>query len=284
MSDSSNIVRVAGVTGWPVHMSLSPMLHNFWLKSAGIKGAYIPFAVRPDEALYAFKTLKRVSLAGVNVTMPLKRIALEAADAATDDARKLGVSNCLYVREGKLIAHNTDMEGFAAPLLKSIGHNFLINHPVVLIGAGGASRAVIGALLSLGVPEIRVINRTDQRAQDLVDSVAVPSLYALPWAQRSNAIQGAGLIINSSAGGMRGKPALDISVEGALTGAWVYDLVYNPLMTPLFKQAKDLGLNILSGLDMLIEQARPSFKAFYGQLPPVEADPKPMLIAHLKSQ
>ena len=284
MSDSSNIVRVAGVTGWPVHMSLSPMLHSFWLKSAGIKGAYIPFAVRPDEALYAFKTLKRVSLAGVNVTMPLKRIALESADAATDDASKLGVANCLYVREGKLIAHNTDMEGFAAPLLKSIGHKFLINHPVVLIGAGGASRAVIGALLSLGVPEIRVVNRTDQRAQDLVDSVAVPSLYALPWAQRSNAIHGAGLIINSSAGGMRGKPALDISLEGALAGAWVYDLVYNPLMTPLLKEAKALGLNTLSGLDMLIEQARPSFKAFYGQLPPAEADPKPMLISHLKSQ
>lgn len=277
------IPKVAGVAGWPIHHSLSPMLHTFWLKASGIRGAYIPFAVRPDEALRAFKTLKQTSIAGVNVTMPLKTLALEAADAATEDASKLGVANCLYVRSGKLIAHNTDMEGFAAPLLKHIPHHILINRPAVLIGAGGASRAVIGALLALGVPEIRVVNRTDHRAQELVDIVAVPSLYTLPWAQRSHAMTGAGLIINGSAGGMAGKPALDISLGGVLDDAWVYDLVYNPLITPLMKDAKTRGLNVLSGLDMLIEQARPSFKAFYGVLPPAEANPKPMLITHLKS-
>jgi len=147
---STLIPKVAGVTGWPIHQSLSPMLHTFWLRAAGIQGAYIPFAVRPDEALYAFQSLKGTTLAGVNVTAPLKRIAWEAADALTADAEKLGVSNCLYVRDGKLIGHNTDMEGFAAPLLARVPHQVLSKRPAVLIGAGGASRAVIGALIALG--------------------------------------------------------------------------------------------------------------------------------------
>ena len=278
---STLIPKVAGVTGWPIHQSLSPMLHTFWLRAAGIQGAYIPFAVRPDEALYAFQSLKGTTLAGVNVTAPLKRIAWEAADALTADAEKLGVSNCLYVRDGKLIGHNTDMEGFAAPLLARVPHQVLSKRPAVLIGAGGASRAVIGALIALGVPEICIINRTDETAQDLVRAIDIPSLYATPWAQRSETLKNAGLIINATVAGMAGKPALDISLDKADNDAWVYDLVYNPIETQFLKDAATRGLKTIGGLDMLIAQARPSFKAFFGVMPPADADPSPLLIKHL---
>lgn len=275
------VAKIAGVTGWPIHQSLSPMLHTFWLRAAGLNGAYIPFAVRPDEALYAFKSLKRTSLAGVNVTAPLKRIAWEAADALTADAEKLGVSNCLYVRGGKLIGHNTDMEGFAAPLLARAPHERISRLPAVLLGAGGASRAVIGALLALGVPEIRIVNRTDETAQSLVQAIDIPSLHAVPWAQRSDALKGAGLIINATVAGMAGKPSLNIALDKADDDAWVYDLVYNPIETQLLKDARARGLNTIGGLDMLIAQARPSFKAFFGVMPPADADPSALLMKHL---
>ncbi len=274
------IAKIAGVTGWPIHQSLSPMLHSFWLREARINGAYIPFAVHPDEALYAFKTLKRTTLMGVNVTAPLKEIAFKAADIATPDAKRLGVANVLYNRNGKLIAHNTDLEGFAAPLLKRGLHGHISRNPAVVIGAGGAARAVISALLSLSIPEIRLINRTDSRASDMADHLSVPSLYAVPWAERNEALRGAGLIVNASSAGMAGKAHLDINTAYAPDGAWVYDLVYNPQETRLLRDARRQGLNVMGGLDMLIAQARPSFKAFYGVEAPA-SDPSPLLIKEL---
>lgn len=274
-------LKVAGVTGWPIHHSLSPLLHNYWLQKSGIQGAYVHFSVRPDEALYAFKSLKQTSLLGLNVTLPLKRAAFLSADEHTSDAHKLGVANCLYKRGGKLIAHNTDMEGFAAPLLKKLTPNALRSTRCVLIGAGGASRAVIGALLALGVPEICIVNRTDEKAQRLVEAINIPSLYMLPWAEREAAMLGAHLIVNASAAGMTGKPALNISLASAPSDALVYDLIYTPLMTPLMKTARARGLEIIGGLDMLIAQARPSFRLFFGQEPP-SANPSHVLKARLE--
>jgi len=160
-SNSRPIPKLAGVCGWPIHHSLSPVLHSFWLRQMGVAGAYVPFAVDPITAVEAFRTLKRTSIAGLNVTLPLKSSAFKAADVATEEAQKLGVANCLYKSGGELIAHNTDLEGFAAPLISKMGADRLQNGSVLVIGAGGASRAVLGALLSLGVPEICLINRTD---------------------------------------------------------------------------------------------------------------------------
>jgi len=125
----SSVSKLAGVCGWPIHHSLSPLLHNFWLKELDLSGAYVHFAVRPDEALRAFKSLKSTSIAGVNVTQPLKEIAFQAADEQTPDATKLGVANCLYKRGDKLIAHNTDLEGFAAPLINAMGARQLSEKP-----------------------------------------------------------------------------------------------------------------------------------------------------------
>ena len=279
----SLIPKVAGVCGWPIHHSLSPVLHSYWLKQLGVAGAYIPFAVDPVGAVEAFRSLKHTTLAGVNVTLPLKRAAFEAGDVATDDAAKLGVANCLYKSRGQLVAHNTDLEGFIAPLITRLGVPHLQNMSALVVGAGGASRAVLGALLSVGVPEICLVNRTDAKAQALVDAVNVPSLYALSWAQRAEAISRAGLIVNASAAGMSGKPALDLDLDAAPAGGLVYDLIYTPRVTPLMAAAETRGLDTLGGLEMLIAQARPSFKLFFGQLPPQELDPTQTLLDALET-
>jgi len=206
------IPKLAGVCGWPIHHSLSPLLHSYWLKEMKIAGAYVPFAVDPKDAVSAFQTLKQTSISGVNVTLPL------------------------YISQGKLVAHNTDLEGFAAPLIKTLGAGRVQNSSVLVIGAGGASRAVLGALLSLGVPEICLVNRTDSKAEDLVSQVDVPSLYALPWAQRQEAVARADLIVNASAAGMTGKPELDISLSNGRPGGLVYDLIYTPRVTRLMTE------------------------------------------------
>jgi len=279
----SNVVKLAGVCGWPIHHSLSPVLHNFWLKKLGLAGAYVHFAVRPDEAFRAFESLKSTSISGVNVTQPLKQLAFEAADEHTPDATKLGVSNCLYKKDGKLIAHNTDLEGFAAPLIKAMGAKELSEKPALIIGTGGASRAVIGTLLALNVPEIRITGRTDSKAENLVNMVNVPSFYAVPWEHRNIAVASSGLIINATSGGMKGKPQLDLDISKAQSGTFVYDLIYTPRQTKLLRNAKQAGCVTLGGLEMLIAQARPSFKLFYGVNPPVEPDPSDILFNALKA-
>lgn len=280
---SRPIPKLAGVCGWPIHHSLSPLLHSFWLKQMNVPGAYVPFAVDPKTAVEAFRSLKQTSISGVNVTLPLKSAAFEAADIATEEAQKLGVSNCLYKSRGQLVAHNTDLEGFAAPLMSKMGATRLQNGSALVVGAGGASRAVLGALLSLGLPEICLVNRTDSKAEDLVEQVNVPSLYALPWAQRHEAVSRADLIINASAAGMTGKPELDLSLSDGREGALVYDLIYTPRETALMKAAVACGMETLGGLEMLIAQARPSFKLFFGVTPPASLDPSDMLFEALRT-
>lgn len=241
------------------------------------------FAVRPDEAIRAFKSLKSTSISGVNVTQPLKELAFKAADERTPDATKLGVANCLYKHKGKLIAHNTDLEGFAAPLIKAMGAKALSEKPALIIGTGGASRAVIGALLALNVPEICITGRTNSKAEELVSMVNVPSFYSIPWEHRDVAVESSGLIINATSGGMKGKPQLDIDIAKAKRGTFVYDLIYTPRQTKLLRNAKAAGCQTLGGLEMLIAQARPSFKLFYGVNPPVLPDPSNILYNALKA-
>jgi shikimate dehydrogenase len=274
---SAPIPKLAGVCGWPIHHSLSPLLHSHWLRQLGIRGAYVPFMVKPWEAVWAFRTLPRTTISGLNVTLPLKGSAFKAADETTDAAQRIGAANCLYMRGGKLVAHNTDMEGFAAPLRAKREAASLYESTALVVGAGGASRAVIAALLELGVPEIVIVNRTDEKAEDLVAQVGLPSFYALPWEKRDLAVKRADLIVNASSAGMSGYPALDLSLASARTNCLVYDLIYTPEWTPLLSEARDRGLETLGGLDMLIAQARPSFELFFGQPAPTDATANTLL-------
>lgn len=282
-NDVTLLPKLAGVCGWPIHHSLSPVIHNYWLKESGLSGAYIPFAVRPDEARRAFQSLKQTSISGVNVTLPLKREAFLAADECTPEAKKLGVANCLYKRDGKLIGHNTDLEGFTRPLLKHFDAKRLAHSSVLLVGAGGAAKAVIGALLSLNVPEIRVVNRTDEKAEKLVESLNLPSVVFTPWSDRQNYVVPSDILVNATSAGMAGYPALDISLTGMNKDSLVYDLIYTPRITPLLKDAQKQGCKTLGGLEMLIAQARPSFRLFFGETASPDSDPSEVLYSALKS-
>ncbi len=242
-----------------------------------IPGAYVHFAVRPDEADRAFKSLKKTTITGVNVTVPLKEYAFKSADIITPEAEKLGAANCLFKKDGRLYAHNTDMEGFAAPLLDNISPARLMNMPALIIGTGGAARAVIGALLNLNCAEIRICGRTDEKAEKLVKEFNLPSIYSVAWRHRQISLPSAGLIINASSAGMKGMPDLDIDLKTANPSAFIYDLVYTPLMTGLLKQAKNNNLSYIGGLDMLIAQAKPSFRLFFGENPRADLDPRPLL-------
>ena len=275
------IPKIAGVCGWPIHHSLSPALHQFWLSKMGIKGGYIPFAVHPDEAIEAFRSLKNMNIQGVNVTAPLKLKAFMAADEHTPEAQKLGVANCLYKRDGQLIAHNTDLEGFTSPLLKNLSEGFLKTNPAIIFGAGGAAKACLGALLDLGVPEIRLCSRRNSPSATIVETINLPNVYNVAWDVRNKSISTAGLIINATTAGMHGRPPLDIDLSVTREDAFIYDLVYTPIITPLIQQAKNHNRACLGGLDMLIEQARPSFEIFFHQRPKAEYDPTALLLGHL---
>jgi len=273
--------KIAGVCGWPIHHSLSPVLHQFWLSKMNIAGGYISFAVHPDEAIDAFKSLKNVSIAGVNVTIPLKEKAFQAADIHTEAARKLGVANCLYKEDGRLIAHNTDMEGFTAPLIERVGTNFLKTNSALIFGAGGAARAAAKSLLDLSVPEIRICTRRNSQADKLITQINLPNVYMVPWEQRMNSLSTAGLVVNATAGGMIGRTPLEVSLTTTRPDVFIYDLIYTPHITPLIKQAIDLNRDYLGGLEMLIGQARPSFELFYGCLPDKNLDPTELLLKSL---
>lgn len=270
------IPKLAGVCGWPVHHSLSPVLHGHWLRESGIRGAYIPFMVKPWEARDAFVSLKRTNIAGVNVTLPLKGDAFLAADERTEAAQRIGAANCLYKSGRKLIAHNTDLDGFAAPLLEARSRQELSQLSALVIGAGGAAKAVVGALVGLGVPEIMLSNRTDARADALVAEAGLPNFHAVPWSERQRVVRRAGLIINASAAGMSGFDPLDLKLGEAPPFALAYDLVYTPEITPFIADAREVKLDTIGGLAMLIGQARPSFELFYGRSAP-EGDPSDIL-------
>lgn len=273
--------KIAGVCGWPIHHSLSPALHQFWLSKMNIAGGYIAFAVHQDEAVEAFKSLKKVSIAGVNVTIPLKEKAFQAADFHTEAAKKLGVANCLYKQDGKLIAHNTDMEGFTAPLVERVGAEFLKTNSALIFGAGGAARAAAKALLDLSVPEIRICTRRNVQSDELISQINLPNVYMVPWERRMNSISTAGLVVNATAGGMTGHNALEISLSTSRPDVFIYDLIYTPRLTPLIRQAIELNRDYMGGLDMLIGQARPSFELFYGRLPDKSLDPTALLLKNL---
>ena len=259
---------LAGVMGWPVSHSRSPRLHGFWLESYRIDGAYVPLAVPPEGLERALRALPDLGCRGVNVTLPHKERTLELADEADDIARRIGAANTVVVREDKsLFVTNTDAFGFMEHL-ESRAPNWPSGRPAVLLGAGGASRAVILALLEAGVPSIRLANRTAERAEALAQDFG-SAIEPVGWEERSDALDGAGLLVNSTQLGMTGQPPLEITLDALAQDAVVYDLVYAPLETQLLASAGRRHLATVDGLGMLLHQARPGFAAWFGREPEV---------------
>lgn len=260
--------RVAGVMGWPVAHSRSPLLHGHWLETCGIDGAYVPLAVPPHRFEAAFRALPFLGFRGCNVTLPHKEKALALADSVDDLSRRIGAANTIVVADdGSLAATNTDAFGFLENL-KSRAPGWRRDRPALVLGAGGSARAVVVALLDEGVREVRIANRTLERALALVERFG-PSVTAVPWDERTSAGDGVHLVVNTTQLGMTGQPELDFALDGLEGEAVVCDLVYAPLVTDLLHRARQRGHVTVDGLGMLLHQARPGFAAWFGVDPTV---------------
>ncbi|MDH5772195.1 MAG: shikimate dehydrogenase [Rhodospirillaceae bacterium] len=258
----------AGVMGWPVDHSLSPLVHGFWLEHFKINGTYERIAVEPKNLERELLALGQNGFVGVNITVPHKEAALKIVDETDEMAARIGAVNTIVVKDnGKLFGLNTDGFGFIENLKAGAPDFDFTKSPAVVLGAGGAARSVVGALLGAGTPEVRIINRSGARAEALAMDLAPHwdgDIAIVPWDHRAQALTEAGLLVNTTTLGMKGQPELEISLDRLGPGAVVNDIVYNPLETKLLKNAKECGVAVVDGIGMLLHQARPGFKLWFG--------------------
>jgi shikimate dehydrogenase len=256
--------RTAGVLGWPVAHSRSPRLHGFWLERHGIDGAYLPLPVRPESFSVVVRSLVEAGFAGANVTIPHKQAAFEVCDEVDAAARRAGAVNTLVFSEGRILGSNTDGWGFSESVREQVPGWRADAGPAVLLGAGGAARAIAAALLDAGCPRLTLVNRSPARAEALARELGGPVEVA-----EVPPLADAALLANATSLGMQGQPPLGIDLVPLPSGAVVADIVYVPLETPLLAAARACGLAAVDGLGMLLHQARPGFAAWFGTMPAV---------------
>lgn len=275
---SAQRIPLAGVIGSPIGHSKSPKLHGHWLKKYGLPGFYIPMEVAPENLETVLRTLPKAGFVGVNITVPHKEAALEIADLVTDRATLIGAANTLIFREdGKIHADNTDGYGFIENLRQGAPEWNPKAGPAVVLGAGGAARAILASLLNAGVPEILLSNRTHLRAEALQQEFGT-RIRVVDWVQAGNALEDAALVVNTTSLGMTGKPELRIPLDGLQKQAVVTDIVYSPLKTRLLQVAEEVGCHTVDGLGMLIYQAVPGFERWFGQRPEVDEDVRKVIL------
>jgi shikimate dehydrogenase len=264
-------IPLAGVIGSPIAHSRSPALHGYWLRRYGIKGFYIPMDVAQADLREALVTLPKLGFVGLNVTIPHKETVLSLADIVTDRAALIGAANTLIFRkDGKVFADNTDGSGFIANLRQEAPGWVPSTGPAVVFGAGGAARAIVAALIEVGVPEIRITNRTRARAEALRSDFGA-KIHVHDWVQAGNLLDDATTVVNTSALGMTGKPEFKVPLDALNPKALVTDLVYTPLRTAFLEQAEQAGCTVVDGLGMLLHQAAPGFERWFGTRPDVDA-------------
>jgi shikimate dehydrogenase len=279
----SGKAKLAGVIGWPVGHSLSPRLHGYWLCEHGIDGAYVPLPVQPGDCRAALRALPKLGFAGVNVTVPHKETAARSVDILDAAAERTGAVNTVVVAAGgRLAGSNTDGFGFLENLKADIRGWRASKGPATVIGAGGAARAIAAALLDVGTPEVRVVNRTPSRAKALVRDIG-GAVTAVAWADRADALAGAALLVNATSLGMKGSAPLDLDLASLPRDAVVTDIVYVPLVTPLLKAAAARGNRTVDGLGMLLHQARPGFRRWFGVDPKVTTAVRKFVLEGLRA-
>jgi len=277
----SAATRIAGVAGSPVTHSLSPLLMNAWIAAARIDAFYCGFPVDPERAETAFRGIVPLGLVGLNVTAPLKSAALNAADTANATARKIGAANVLVSENGFLHAYNTDAPGFIEACEM---HDIDVRSgPVLVLGAGGAARAIVHGLVSAGAPEIRLANRSKDAAHQLRDDLA-PKGIVYDWEQRSRALGDVRLVVNATTLGMAGKGELDLDWSRCDPRTAAFDSIYAPAVTGFLAGARAAKLKTVNGLAMLIGQARPAFELFFGQRPPDSVDAESLLAGAIEAR
>lgn len=261
-------IPLAGVIGCPVGHSRSPLLHGTWLREYGIKGHYVPLHVEANDLERVLRVIPMMGFAGANVTIPHKEAVLALSDDVTPIARAIGAANTLTFVNGAVHADNTDGYGFLRNLQAGAPTWRAADGPVLILGAGGAARAVIVALADAGVTDIRLANRTRARAEGLAQDLAAP-ITIVDWASWPDAAQNAALVVNTTSLGMVGQPALELPDTLFSAQTVVTDLVYTPLDTPLLQHAWRSGCVVVDGLGMLLHQAVPGFERWFGRKPEV---------------
>ena len=267
--------RLAGIMGWPVTHSRSPVLHSFWLDETGIDGAYLPLPVRPQHIEQALRSLPILGFRGCNLTVPHKRAAFSVVDRVEPLARRIGAINTIVIGpDGSIEGRNTDAFGFCENLLDMVPDWSPRAGPAVILGAGGAARAIVAALADAGVAEIRIVNRTLDRAASLAHDLSTPkvTISISSWDEVDTALRDAGLLVNATSLGMAGEPALMLDLSSLPPATLVVDIVYVPLETDLLAAARRRGHPVVDGLGMLLHQGRPGFEAWFGA--PVRVTPK----------
>lgn len=268
---------LAGVMGWPVMHSRSPMLHNYWFAKHGLAGTYVPLAIEPGKLAPALKALQPLGFAGCNLTIPHKQDAMQIVDEVDDVAKRIGAISCITVRpDGTLFGNNNDCYGYIENIKQEQPGWRADKGPIVVVGAGGGSRAVCYGLAREGAKEIRLVNRTLARAERIAAEFGAP-IKVLPWEQRNDALEGAAMVVNTTSQGMVGQPSLDISLAKLPNDALASDIVYTPLETPFLKAARERGNRTVNGLGMLLHQGRPAWKSWFGIEPEVTAELRQMI-------
>lgn len=275
----SDRIPLAGVVGSPVSHSLSPKLHGHWLSRYGIEGYYVPMDVAPADLPEAIRTMSKLGFAGANVTIPHKEAVLELADMVTDRAAVIGAANTLAFREdGRIHADNTDGYGFVENLRRNAPDWDPAAGPAAVVGAGGATRAVLASLIELGASEIRLANRTRARAEALADAFG-PKVKVFSWIRAGDMLEGVALMVNASSLGMVGKADYRVPLDALPARAVVCDLVYVPLRTALLERAEEIGCATVDGLGMLLHQAAPGFERWFGVRPEVDDELRRAVLA-----
>lgn len=276
---SKQKIPLAGVIGDPISHSLSPKLHGHWLERYGISGRYVPLHVHETDLEDVLRTLPKMGFVGVNVTLPHKIRAMQIANQVTDRAILIGAANTLTFKEdGTIFADNTDGFGFIENIKQSAPSWVPGSGPAVVLGAGGAARAIIVALVEAGVSEIMLTNRTKPKAEALRAEFG-PKVTVVDWVQAGNVIEGAGIVINTTSLGMSGQPELRVPLDGLRPGTVVNDIVYTPLETQFLSAARAAGCTVVDGLGMLLHQGVPGFERWFGQRPLVDEELRQVILS-----
>ncbi len=271
MTDQQRFM-LAAVMGWPVMHSRSPLMHNFWFNKLGLAGAYVPLAIEPGTLEPALRALHPLGFAGCNLTIPHKQDAMAIVDEVDDTAKAIGAISCVVVRpDGSLFGTNNDWLGFINNLKQQYPDWRADAGPITVLGAGGGSRAVCYGLLREGASEIRLVNRTQQRADVLARNIGGPiSVY--PWSERNEVLDGSAMAVNTTSQGMIGEPPLDVMLDRLPADALVADIIYIPLETPFLEAARLRGNPTINGLGMLLHQGRPAWRMWFDIEPEVTAE------------
>jgi shikimate dehydrogenase len=260
----------AAVIGWPVNQSVSPVMHSFWLRAYGIDGDYSALPVRPEEFEETVARLPSQGFAGASITVPHKEAAFALARERDEDATITGAANTVVFESTGVRGMNTDVRGFSASVIHTLGGDVIRGAPAVVLGAGGAARAIVLALARMGALEIRILNRTRARAEGIRNQLApFAKIDVLDWENPQSAFEEARLLVNTTSLGMIGKGKLELSLDGLPKDAAVADIVYNPLETELLATARIRGHRTVDGLGMLMHQGVPAFAAWFGVTPKV---------------